>query len=193
MTDQNLDRRVRRTYTLLSTALIDLTLNEGYDNITIRDITDKADVAYATFFRHFEDKDDLLHHTLQTLIEAIEGLSYDPPEMYDEGLQIFLHVQQHSDLYRVLLSSRGAHHIIEKLKYSIAGNMLDSCVPHFKPDMHHVPPELVTYQFASSIISMVQWWLDDGMTIPPETMASHYFSAVVTSYFIIDTQPDVPA
>lgn len=190
MTNQHLDRRVRRTYHLLSNALIELTLSEGYDSISIRDITDRADVAYATFFRHFEDKDDLLHMTLNSLIETIEGLSYDPPEMYNEGLQIFHHVDEHSDLYRVLLNSRGAHHIIEKLKYTIAENMLDSCVPHFKPNLSSIPPALVAYQFSSSILSLVQWWLDDDMSIPVETMAEYYFSAVVMPYFQVDTMPD---
>lgn len=186
MTDLTIDRRIRRTHNLLSTALIDLTLSKGYDNITIRDITDTADVAYATFFRHFEDKDDLLHKTLKDLIDAIEGLSYEPPEMYEEGYQIFLHVQEHSDLYRVLLNSRGAHHIIEKLKHSIAESMLDSCIPHFKENLKHIPPAILAYQFSSSIISLVNWWLEDEMKIPPEQMAEYYFSGVVMPYFNVD-------
>lgn len=191
MTDL-LDRRVRRTYQLLSDALIDLTLSEGYDNITIRDITDKADVAYATFFRHFNDKDDLLHMTLNSLIETIEGLTYEPPQMFDEGYQIFLHVQAHNKLYRVLLSSRGAYSIIEKLKRTIAANMLEDCIPHFKPSLQSAPPDLVTYQFASSIISLVQWWLDDKMQISAKEMAHYYFNAVVVPYFEVDALPDMP-
>ena len=46
------DRRVRRTQNLLAKALIALTLEKGYEAVTIRDITQRADVAYATFFRH---------------------------------------------------------------------------------------------------------------------------------------------
>lgn len=191
MTDL-LDRRVRRTYQLLSDALIDLTLSDGYDNITIRDITDKADVAYATFFRHFNDKDDLLHLTLNSLIETIEGLNYEPSEMYEEGYAIFLHVQAHSKLYRVLLNSRGAYHIIEKLKRNIAENMLDDCIEHFKPELQPVPPELVAYQLASSILSLVQWWLDDDMQTSPKQMAQYYYSTVVMPYLNVDPLANTP-
>ena len=55
-----LDRRVKRTQRLLAEALISLTLEKGYDAVSIRDITERADVAYATFFRHHEDKEALL-------------------------------------------------------------------------------------------------------------------------------------
>ncbi len=190
-TDPTLDRRIRRTYQLLSDALIDLTLSKGYDSITIRDITDKADVAYATFFRHFEDKDDLLQMTLNALIETIEGLNYDPPQMYHEGYQIFLHVQAHSKLYRVLLNSRGAHSIIEKLKRNIAANLLDDCIPHFKDHLRSAPPELIAYQFASAILSLVQWWLDEDMETPAKDMAQYYFTVVVLPYFKVDSFVDL--
>src|SRR5437879_11312519 len=49
------DRRVKRTQKALARALIELTLEKGYEAITIRDITDKAEVGYATFFRHYHD------------------------------------------------------------------------------------------------------------------------------------------
>ena len=184
-----LDRRVRRTHQLLSDALIDLTLTQGYDNITIRDITDHADVAYATFFRHFNDKDDLLQITLTSLIEAIEGISHEHSDVelaYAEGYGIFLHVQQHSNLYRLLMASQGAHHILENLKHSIANNMLEACIPYIKPSLAHVPPSIITYQHASSIIALVSWWLANDMEIPLEKMASYYLNTVIQPYFELE-------
>lgn len=47
---QNDDRRIRRTRRALANALIELATNRPYKSITIRDITDKADIGYATFF-----------------------------------------------------------------------------------------------------------------------------------------------
>ena len=65
------DRRVRRTQRLLSDALLALIVEKGIDAITIKDITDRADVAYMTFFRHYKDKDALL---LQRLDEELATL-----------------------------------------------------------------------------------------------------------------------
>ena len=43
------DRRVKRTQKLLAQALIALTLEKGYEAVTIRDITQRADEAAAFY------------------------------------------------------------------------------------------------------------------------------------------------
>ncbi len=48
--EDNIDRRVKRSQRLLGEALMSLILEKGYEAVTIRDITQRADVAYVTFF-----------------------------------------------------------------------------------------------------------------------------------------------
>jgi AcrR family transcriptional regulator len=53
MTDDtapSLDRRIRRTRATLRDALIALILERGFDSITVQDITDRANLARATFY-----------------------------------------------------------------------------------------------------------------------------------------------
>ena len=47
------DRRVRRTRRALAEALVALASTRPYETITIRDITDRADIGSATVFRHY--------------------------------------------------------------------------------------------------------------------------------------------
>jgi AcrR family transcriptional regulator len=68
------DRRVRRTQHLLARALIALTLEKGYEAVTIRDITERADIGYATFFRHYHDKDELLKDVLDVVLTDLIDL-----------------------------------------------------------------------------------------------------------------------
>lgn len=56
----NGDRRVRRTKRRLKRALLALIDECGYEAITIRDLTDRADVGRSTFYSHFRSKEDLL-------------------------------------------------------------------------------------------------------------------------------------
>src|SRR5881398_2626795 len=101
------DRRVRRTQHLLARALIALTLEKGYEAVTIRDITERADVGYATFFRHYHDKDELLKDVLDVVLTEIIDLlgstqpAADPTTI---GVLLFRYVQQ-SEVVRVLLMS----------------------------------------------------------------------------------------
>ena len=65
------DRRVERTENLLANALIALSLEKGYEAITIRDITERADIGYATFYRHYHDKDELLAEVVEVVLDAV--------------------------------------------------------------------------------------------------------------------------
>ncbi len=66
MTDvKKVDRRIQRTRALLRDALMRLIIRKGYDEITIQDITDEANVARTTFYLHFADKDELLLGTMR--------------------------------------------------------------------------------------------------------------------------------
>src|SRR5436305_2003397 len=102
------DRRCKRTQHLLARALIVLTLEKGYEAVTIRDITERADVGYATFFRHYHDKDELLKDVLDVVLtEIIDLLGSTQPaaDPITIGVLLFRYVQQQSEVVRVLLMS----------------------------------------------------------------------------------------
>jgi AcrR family transcriptional regulator len=60
-----LDPRVKRTRQLLDQAFMDLVKEQGFQAISIRDITERAGVNRATFYAHFQDKNALLDHFIQ--------------------------------------------------------------------------------------------------------------------------------
>jgi AcrR family transcriptional regulator len=54
------DRRVERTEQLLRQALLALVQEKGFEALTVQEIIDRANVGRATFYAHFDNKDDLL-------------------------------------------------------------------------------------------------------------------------------------
>jgi AcrR family transcriptional regulator len=54
------DRRIQRTRALLLSALLDLIVERGYEELTVQDIVDRANVGRSTFYKHFLDKHELL-------------------------------------------------------------------------------------------------------------------------------------
>jgi len=68
---ESLDRRQQRTRRLLKAALISLILERGYDDLTIQDITDRADVRRATFYLHYATKDELLAQVLAAMFDEL--------------------------------------------------------------------------------------------------------------------------
>lgn len=165
------DKRVKRTQKLLATALIDLTLEKGYDAITIRDITDRADVGYATFFRHYHDKDGLLQDVSDVVLESLTR-QLAPHESMDDpgkiGVILFRYVQQNSEIIRVLLEGRTP---IKRLIEAAVQATISGHEP--RPDSL-VPLEIAANHIVTATLALIQWWLDHNLPYPPERMASIY-------------------
>jgi AcrR family transcriptional regulator len=58
------DRRSERTRQALTSALIQLMLEEGYQAVTVRQVATRARVGRSTFYLHFSDKRELLRQSL---------------------------------------------------------------------------------------------------------------------------------
>ncbi|MDO4267953.1 MAG: TetR/AcrR family transcriptional regulator [Eubacteriales bacterium] len=59
----------RRTYLLLRTSLLDLLCREPYEKISLTELCAAAMIPRSTFYRYFEDKDDLQRYCLQAMLE----------------------------------------------------------------------------------------------------------------------------
>ena len=57
----------KRSKKWISDALTELMRKKPFDEITVKDITDKAGVARLTFYRHFETKEEVLNYRFQEL------------------------------------------------------------------------------------------------------------------------------
>jgi AcrR family transcriptional regulator len=182
---EQVDRRVRRTRKSLEDALVALTLEKEYDEITIQEITDRADVGYRTFFRHYADKDDLLKDVLNsTMMELRELMSPPTPEVlvdpdfkaadFKEGVVLFRHVQEHCDLYRVLLRSERTliESVIEFTIQEMETNLGLLVTSGFST-------EIIANHMAWAMLALVRWWLDSDMPYTPEIMGEYSFRLVV--------------
>ncbi|HWT51264.1 MAG TPA: helix-turn-helix domain-containing protein, partial [Caulobacter sp.] len=65
------DRRRLRSRAALTEGLLSLLEETAFDQITVQEIVQRAGVGYATFFRHFADKQALLN---SLAAEEIRGL-----------------------------------------------------------------------------------------------------------------------
>jgi AcrR family transcriptional regulator len=65
LTPDKIDPRVKRTRAMLEQAFMDLLQENGFQALTVQDITERAGVNRATFYAHFADKYALLDHTVR--------------------------------------------------------------------------------------------------------------------------------
>lgn len=89
------DPRTKRTRLLLQQALGEMLTEQSFASVTIADITRRAGVNRATFYAHFQDKDDLLEWTLREkcrrVLDAALTASQPPsPEAWRHLIQCIL-------------------------------------------------------------------------------------------------------
>jgi AcrR family transcriptional regulator len=167
------DRRVKRTQRLLAEALLALTLEKGYEAVTIRDITDRADVGYATFFRHYPDKDALLQEVAEVVMGELMALLPPAPEADPavSGTLLFRYIRTHEAVCRVLLGSKGSPQLLSRI---VAEGSQEVLSEHTARATSVIPPEIAAHHLVASTLTLVQWWLDHDMLYPEEQMGVIY-------------------
>lgn len=80
MAEQKEDRRIRRTKRLLRQALAELMNEKEFKDITVKEITDRADLNRGTFYFHYTDTYDLREKIEDGLVQEFEKVlsSYQP-------------------------------------------------------------------------------------------------------------------
>jgi len=179
---RRLDRRVQRTRKLLRDALMALILEEGYDAISIQDITDKANLGRATFYLHFKDKDELL---LDVMDQFVEDFLSQVPEFSQSHwhfedpkaiVKLFDFFAEHYDLYRILIIGSGGITASRQLHKKFTEN-IKSCIQNDIAELGATPPlptDFIANHFAGSLLATIYWWLDSDLPYSVEEMAAMF-------------------
>ncbi|MDE2819547.1 MAG: TetR/AcrR family transcriptional regulator [Chloroflexota bacterium] len=179
---KKLDRRVLRTRQSLSDAMISLALEFGYEAITIKMLTERAGIGYATFFRHFKRKDDLLLHVLQSgLVEMLDLLK---PEMtsYEEALITFGHIRKNPGIFSLFANLPRDHKAIAVVMEAISNSIKTRYVSR---DESFIPQEVAINHLATSVIELVRWWIENDMKYSIEQMATIQSELIVKATEIV--------
>jgi AcrR family transcriptional regulator len=174
MRNTKADRRSQRTRRLLSAALIELMLEQRYDEITVQDIIDRADVSRSTFYAHYLDKEDLLISDFTRVLDALSQHT----EQNEPGGQVlpplalfFRHVKEQHQLYKALVRGGGIDRLYKKGHERLRQNIeqhLQALVPAGQTGA--LPLPLVADYIAGAILNMLTWWLNNEMPYTPEHM-----------------------
>ena len=189
MSDQQVDRRVRRTRQALQDALIGLILEEGYDSVTIEEITSRADLGRTTFYLHYRDKEELLLQAVESIAEdfiakhaadmereispktALEKMHLNLEEriLY----HVFEHARENADLYKVMLRGEGSSKTTERMRALISDEAIKRLKFRQGIEMK-VPLDFFGAYFAGALIEVVTWWLENDQPYDVEAMVKHF-------------------
>jgi len=173
MTVQEQDRRSQRTRQALIHALIELLAARHYDQITIQDIVDRANVGRSTFYAHYQNKDDLLksgfERMLDTLVQQI--VSSEEDQCLFDASMLFRHAQGHYNLYRTLVWGSGFELLTKDGHAALSKKLEDRFgLLQSRKRPPSIPLPILSYSVAGALLVMLKWWLDNKMPYSPERM-----------------------
>lgn len=174
---EKLDRRSRKTRTAINDAFWKLMHKMDFEDITIRDITDEADIHRATFYLHFEDKYDLLEKNIcemfYKLIEEDEALlASNASFSYDILLKFVLHCDEYFDFYSTMLHNRGTLFFEKTFKEFLLERQ--KMRYDFFPG-EFVERELSIQFYTSAVIGSIEWWIKNNRPLSPENMTQQLY------------------
>jgi AcrR family transcriptional regulator len=166
------DRRVEKSKVAIKDAFIELMSEKNFDQITIQDISDRANVGRRTIYDHFNDKFDLLDKLIEEHINELRKLCKSASELsFAEGnLLWFEYFERNYPFFSTMLTSKGApifrnqflEFVIEELESEVDVN--EGINKGFSKDI------LLKF-FGAAIVEIVEAWITNGLSEPPHVVA----------------------
>jgi AcrR family transcriptional regulator len=151
-----------------------LILKKRYEEITITDICNVANVGRSTFYAHYASKDDLKRSGFDPLRRLLAARQKDDKNL-GFSLAMFEHARDHRDHYRALVGGRGGtvslgaiRQILSKLVRDGLGSAVD------KKAADTIPRELVIQYVVGAYMAVLTWWLDGGAKLPPQRIEAMF-------------------
>ncbi len=166
------DRRIAKSQVAIKNAVTELMSEKSFDDITIQDIADRADVNRGTIYLHYTDKYDLLDKMIEEHIDNLRELCQSASEMtFQEGNYVWYeYFERHYLFFSTMLTSKGAPYFRTRF--------LDLVVEEFKAEVdtaegknHGLNEEVILQFFGSAVVGAVEWWFKNGMPLSARVMA----------------------
>ena len=180
------DRRASRTRRSLSEALVELIKEKRFDDITVQNVIDRADVGRSTFYTHFRDKEDLFQKDWERFLDDYaQQFAWDKVNSgrFVPVEHLFAHLHEYHHFYKGLVRSRKTDAVF-KSGLSYLSKRIDNSLTLFlegKPQPS-VPIPILSHFLASQIFALLKWWLDHNMPCPPKHMDEIFHELVAPGF-----------
>ena len=159
------DRRVRRTKKLLTQALTELLQKKQVNEITVKELTDLADMNRGTFYMYYRDIFDMLEKIEDELFQNLDVIAQthehgDPTQQVKPILlDLFRFIEENQEMCRVLLSPNGDMNFLHRLYEAIRERSLEI----WKDQMGSLGEKEFDYRYSFVIFGcagMIRAWVN---------------------------------
>ena len=182
------DARVVRTREALREAMTALAEESPLDAITVRAIAARAGVGYATFFRHYTDKDALLADVADRLIQDFLRQVRPLVLVQDRraaARSMCAFVAERLPIYKALLAGGSG----ETVRAEMLRQTMETMAMARQRPSEGVLDDLLLSHLVSTTLNLLSWWLRHLDKVDVEAMAEVIERAVLTPVSHLRLEP----
>lgn len=167
-------QRVTETKDRIRNAFFELYGEKKIDRISIKEITDRAQLNRGTFYVYYKDIYDLLEKTEDELIAELVVKLRDliPRIIREENINPFLppleFYQRYSKFLKILLGANGDPNFIHKIKTILKKTIRELLQKEQIPEVENL--EYVMEFLSSGMIGIISHWLANDMGLSIEVL-----------------------
>ena len=162
--------RKHSTKDYITIALYYLMSKNDYESITVTDICAKARVSRMSFYRYFNNKEDIFINYCDERFEEFFGSLSDKhiTSIYSFLLEIFNFLQRYTRQVTVLKKAKRESLIVEK--FTDYGSYLAKHID-LTIDNNPMANRIIAAFLAGGVANVLLLWFDLGLDVPPDEMA----------------------
>jgi AcrR family transcriptional regulator len=166
------DRRVQKSQEAIKNAFIELMSEKSFDQITIQDISDRANVGRRTIYDHYIDKFDLLEKLIEEHINDLRKLCETTSELdFVEGNLIwFEYFERNYSFFSTMLTSKGAPSFRRHFLEFVIEELEDE-VDVTEGKNKGLSKDLILRFFGAAIVEIVETWIINGLSESRQVIA----------------------
>jgi AcrR family transcriptional regulator len=168
------DPRIQRTQQLLRAALMSLIQEKGYESLSVQHIIDRARVGRATFYAHFDSKDDLLASGIEELRtslregqrRALASATADE-RLFAFSRELFVHADEHRTVFRAMVGKRSGG-VVQQLLHKMLVDLVREEVKLMLPVRRSTdtPGEAMAQFIGGGLFGLLIWWANGTRRLP---------------------------
>ena len=177
--NQRIDRRVRKTEKAIFSALITLLSERPLSDITIRELTESADIHRATFYDHYTDINACFEALQTSTLAEFNAVLKSSPEL-DYALiysNILSYIRSNQETYRILLGRNGSSDFQGRMAALIEADYLGNIRREYPSAKANKSWEYIAAYHTTGNIGMISRWIENGCTISMDQMVHLLLSA----------------
>lgn len=166
-----------RTNVLLRNALLTLMMAKPFEKITLTDICKLGMIPRSTFYRHFEDKYDLLYHCFDKFSQDA-GIQLDVRIIQDRErtrqffISLFHYLDQHKAIYKKLMANNLQGSAIDCLRAYLEKRITENIIETFDCKIPNgLPTNMFSKIVAGIILSAGQSYIESDEDYDIEELA----------------------